>query len=259
MPTPERAGPPLELRGAGKSFGAQVALLPTDLVFEAGRTTVLIGPSGCGKSTLLRLLNGLLAPDSGEVLFRGAPLRAAALHEARRRSGYLIQEGGLFPHLTAGANVALPAQLADCTAAAIAARLRDLAGLARLPADLLDRYPAQLSGGQRQRVALMRALVLDPDTLLLDEPLGSLDPLVRAELQDDLRAIFRALGKTVVFVTHDLAEAAWFADRVVLLRAGRVVQAGTIAELARRPAEPFVREFLAAQRRTHAGLEALDA
>ena len=166
----------------------------------------------------------------------------------RRRVGYVIQEGGLFPHLSVLGNLALLPGYLGWDPERIHERAIELAGLARLPAELLRRFPAELSGGQRQRVALMRALMHDPPTLLLDEPLGALDPLVRHGLQEELRAIFRQLGKTVVMVTHDLAEAAFFSDRLVLMHAGRVVQEGSIDEFRRAPADEFVRRFLAAQR-----------
>jgi osmoprotectant transport system ATP-binding protein len=214
------------------------------LDFAPGETTVLIGPSGCGKSTLLRLLLGLLSPQAGSVAFDDAPLG----REARRRMGYVVQGGGLFPHLTARGNVALMARQLSWSRPRIEARLAELCELVRLPGDMLSRYPAQLSGGQRQRVALMRALMLDPDVLLLDEPLGALDPMVRHDLQTDLRAIFRSLAKTVVLVTHDLGEAAYFGDRIVLLRDGRIVQSGSADDLLSRPADPFVEAFVAAQR-----------
>jgi osmoprotectant transport system ATP-binding protein len=219
-----------------------------DLDIAAGRTTVLIGPSGCGKSTLMRLLLGLLWPESGEVRFDGAALSPAKVLTLRRRMGYVIQGGGLFPHYTARANAALMARHMGWPRARIAARLAELAGLTRFPADALDRYPAQLSGGQRQRVALMRALMLDPDVLLLDEPFAALDPMVRHRLQTELREVFRALAKTVVMVTHDLGEAGYFGDDIVLLRDGRMVQRGTIRDLVERPAEPFVEAFVSAQR-----------
>jgi osmoprotectant transport system ATP-binding protein len=238
----------LELRGVRKRLGGREVLHPTDLDVPAGRTTVLLGPSGCGKSTLLRLMLGLLWPDDGQVRFDGRPLAPGDVLAARRRMGYVVQDGGLFPHLTAAGNAALVARFLGWPDARVTARLDELAALARLPPEFLGRYPAQLSGGQRQRVGLMRALMLDPTVLLLDEPLGALDPMVRAELQTDLRQVFRALGKTVVLVTHDLAEAAFFADAVVLLRDGRVVQRGRLADLARAPAEPFVTQFIAAQR-----------
>lgn len=236
------------LNGVLKAYAQRPALGPLTLTVPPGRTTVLIGPSGCGKSTFLRLLIGLVGPDSGEVTFDGKPVAPATVRAVRLRVGYVIQDGGLFPHLTARANVTLMARHLGRDRRATAARVAELTDLTRFPADALDRYPHELSGGQRQRVGLMRALMLDPDALLLDEPLGSLDPLVRADLQAELRDIFRRLDKTVVLVTHDLAEAAFFADRVVLLRAGQVVQDGSPADLWHHPADAFVTQFVQAQR-----------
>jgi osmoprotectant transport system ATP-binding protein len=238
----------MELRGVRKRYGEQEVLRGIDLRCPAGRTTVLLGPYGCGKSTVLRLLIGLVEPDAGEVLFAGEPVTAHTLPSVRLRVGYVIQDGGLFPHLSARDNLTLMARYLKRPAEQIDRRVRELAGLTHFPADALDRHPGQLSGGQRQRVALMRALMLDPDALLLDEPLGSLDPLIRADLQGELRDIFRTLGKTVVLVTHDLGEADHFADTIVLMRDGAIVQAGTLAELWRSPADPFVRRFIQAQR-----------
>jgi osmoprotectant transport system ATP-binding protein len=237
-----------ELRGVAKLYGQKEALHPTDLVIPVGRTTVLIGPSGCGKSTLLRLLLGLTQPDAGEVLFEGMPVIPDNVLILRQRLGYVIQDGGLFPHLTARGNVALLARHLGWDRKRIETRIGELVALTRFPPEALDRYPAQISGGQRQRVGLMRALMLDPHALLLDEPLGALDPLVRSELQEDLRQVFQCLGKTVVLVTHDLGEAAHFADRIILLREGRIVQMGALAELWQAPADPFVRQFIQAQR-----------
>jgi osmoprotectant transport system ATP-binding protein len=241
-------GPILRLVGASKTFGGVQALAPTTLEVATGETTVLIGPSGSGKSTLLRLMIGLVHPDAGQVQFGDLALGPSTVQAIRRRIGYVVQEGGLFPHLSARDNVALLARHLGWPAARIEARLGELGALTRLPPELLDRYPAQLSGGQRQRVGIMRALMMDPDLLLLDEPLGALDPLVRADLQDDLLAAFRSLGKSVVMVTHDLDEAAFFGHRLVLLRDGRVVQVGTLDDLAHAPADPFVTRFLHAQR-----------
>jgi osmoprotectant transport system ATP-binding protein len=160
----------------------------------------------------------------------------------------VIQEGGLFPHLTARENLGLLARYVGQDHERVEERARELCELTRFPIEGLDRYPVQLSGGQRQRVGLMRALMLDPDALLLDEPLGALDPMIRAELQEDLKEIFRARGKTVVLVTHDMGEAAYFADEVVLLRAGRIVQRGEVRALLESPAEAFVSDFVRAQR-----------
>jgi osmoprotectant transport system ATP-binding protein len=160
----------------------------------------------------------------------------------------VIQEGGLFPHLSVRDNVTVMARYLRRDAGWIETRLAELARLVQLPAALMPRFPAELSGGQRQRVSLMRALMLDPDLLLLDEPLGALDPMIRYQLQQELKDIFSELGKTVVLVTHDLAEAAFFSSTLVLMRDGRIVQTGSLEALARNPADPFVHTFLRAQR-----------
>ncbi len=237
-----------ELKAVSRSFGNVRALQKLDLSIGQGRTTVLIGPSGCGKSTLIRLMIGLISPDTGTVDFAGEALNAETAPLLRRRMGYVVQDGGLFPHLTAAGNVTLMARWLGRGEDAIAARLAELAALTHFPADGLERYPAELSGGQRQRVGLMRALMLDPDVLLLDEPLGALDPMIRFELQTELRDIFRSLGKTVVLVTHDIGEAGYFGDRVVLLRDGAIVQQGGLRDLLTDPADPFVERFITAQR-----------
>lgn len=249
----------LALRDAVKSYGQRRVLDGVTLEVARGARVALIGPSGCGKSTALRLFTGLIRPDAGAVEVDGATLTARTLAAARRRLGYVIQDGGLFPHLTARDNVGLGAHHHGWAGPRIAERIAELATLVRLPIEMLARYPVQLSGGQRQRVALMRALMMDPEVLLLDEPLGALDPMVRAELQDDLRALFTTLAKTVLVVTHDLAEAAHLADTAVLLRDGRVVQRGPIAELAARPVDDGVRRFVRAQRGLHLPPEADDA
>jgi osmoprotectant transport system ATP-binding protein len=241
----------IELQHVSKSYGGSVVLPELDLTIAAGRATVLIGPSGCGKSTLLRIMVGLIRPDTGKVLIEGTELTPQTVLGLRLRIGYVIQDGGLFPHLSARNNVVLMARYLGWPSDRIEERLAELADLTRFPHEALERFPAQLSGGQRQRVSLMRALMLDPTIVLLDEPLGSLDPMVRAELQTDLRSIFRTLNKTVVMVTHDLAEAGWFGDELVLLRAGRIVQIGRLRALLDQPAEPFVTQFVSAQRQVH--------
>lgn len=237
-----------ELHNISKRFGDVEALRAVDLAITAGRTTVLIGPSGCGKSTLLRLMIGLAQPDRGQVRFENELLTPDNAVLLRRRMGYVIQDGGLFPHLTARGNASLVARYLGWDAARINTRLDELVDLTRFPADGLDRYPAQLSGGQRQRVSLMRALMLDPDVLLMDEPLGALDPMIRSDLQAELRTIFRALRKTVVMVTHDLGEAGYFGDTIVLMREGRLVQVGAYRDLLASPVDAFVTEFVNAQR-----------
>ena len=238
----------IRLADVSKRYGDAAALFPTNLDIERGKTTVLIGPSGCGKSTLLRLIIHLIEPDSGSIEFDGELITPDNIGALRRRVGYVIQEGGLFPHLTARANVLIMARHVEKSHEEMQKRLLELCELTRFSGSLLLRYPIELSGGQRQRVSLMRALMLSPELLLLDEPLGALDPLVRASLQKDLKEIFACLGQTVLFVTHDLAEAIYFGDEIVLMNEGRVVQKGTVSDLRDKPAGPFVSEFINAHR-----------
>ncbi|HEX8059031.1 MAG TPA: ATP-binding cassette domain-containing protein [Novosphingobium sp.] len=233
-----------ELRDLAVSYGGTPALAPTSLSITAGETLVLLGPSGSGKSTLLRSLAGL-TPFTGALLFESAPV--TDWRAVRRRLGYVIQDGGLFPHLTARGNVTLMARELGWPVERIAARVEELAELVALDASQLNRFPAELSGGQRQRVAMMRALMLDPAVLLLDEPLSALDPITRVRLAGELRDIFARLGKTVVIVTHSLGEARFFGGQAILMRGGEIVQQGPIADLAEKPADPFVSEFLAAE------------
>src|SRR5436189_4113001 len=229
----------VELVEVSKRYTGAPALHPMNLSVAREKTTVLIGPSGCGKSTLLRLIIGLVEPDSGTITFNGSQTTPANIDMLRRRIGYVIQEGGLFPHLTARANVLLMAHHLGKSQDEMQNRLVELCKLTRFSVNLLSRYPVELSGGQRQRVGLMRALMLSPQLLLLDEPLGALDPLVRAALQKDLKEIFVQLEQTVLFVTHDLAEAAYFGDEIVLMKEGRVVQKGSITDLREKPADPI--------------------
>jgi osmoprotectant transport system ATP-binding protein len=238
----------VELVDASKRYADAAALYPTNLSIERGKTTVLIGPSGCGKSTLLRLIIRLIEPDSGSIKFDGEPITPDNINAIRRRVGYVIQEGGLFPHLTARANVLLMARHVGKSREEMQNRLLELCELTRFSNNLLPRYPVELSGGQRQRVSLMRALMLSPELFLLDEPLGALDPLVRASLQKDLKEIFGRLQQAVLFVTHDLAEAIYFGDEIVLMNEGCIVQKGSVTDLRERPSDPFVSEFINAQR-----------
>ena len=238
----------IQLDAVTKRYGTEVAVRDVSLTIPAEKTTVLIGPSGSGKSTLLRLMIGLTQPDAGTVTVDGQRLSRANVRTLRHRMGYVIQEGGLFPHLTGRANAALLARHLGWSADRIDARIEELTDLVQLAPDRLAQYPSELSGGQRQRVSLMRALMLDPDVLLLDEPLGALDPMIRADLQEDLRAIFRRLGKTVVFVTHDIGEAGFFGDHVTLLHDGAIEQQGPMSALVDEPVSDFVTDFIQAQR-----------
>ena len=244
-----------ELDGAAKRYDGTVALAPFTLRVEDGTTLALLGPSGSGKTTMIRLMMGLESPSEGHIRFDGAPITTDGSDEVRRRIGYVVQGGGLFPHLTARENVELVARYLRWAPQKRQARIEDLLRLVQLPSSALERYPVQLSGGQAQRVGLMRALMLDPAALVLDEPLGALDPITRHELQRDLRRAFVALKKTVVLVTHDLGEAMYFADRIVLLRDGRVVQDGPPRELIDHPADDFVRAFIRAHRSPEEALE----
>src|SRR5947208_7142315 len=182
------------------------------------------------------------------MYFDSAPISSDTITSIRRRVGYVIQDGGLFPHLTANGNVALQARLLDRSGKEVKARIAELCALTRFPENLLDRYPVELSGGQRQRVSLMRALMLSPELLLLDEPFAALDPLVRANLHRDLKEICARLHQTVLLVTHDLAEAAFLGNEIALMSEGQIIQRGSIADLRAKPANEFVREFVNAQR-----------
>lgn len=237
----------IALRHVSKRFGDRVALDGVSIDVLPGTVHVLLGSSGSGKSTVLRVILGLVKPDGGDVTVDGTPVTETTRAGMVKRMGYVVQDGGLYPHLTAFGNVALPAEVHGWPPAKTRARAAELGAMVGLDDQSLRLYPRELSGGQRQRVGLMRALVLDPPLLLLDEPLGALDPIVRSELQGQLGKLFASLGKTVVLVTHDIREAALLGTTITLMHAGRVVQHGTFADLAERPATPFVTQFLTAQ------------
>ncbi len=230
-----------------KRYGNAVAVDGITCEFPAGQTHVLLGSSGCGKTTLLRLILGLIAPDVGWVRVDGEPMSSLTRTQLIAQMGYMVQEGGLFPHLTAEQNVALAAESQSWSKDRIRERLDELARLVDLRDHIISKYPNELSGGQRQRIGLMRALMLDPPVLLLDEPLGKLDPLVRDDLQGQLKKVFDELNKTVVLVTHDIREAAILGATITLMTEGRIVQHGSFEDLATRPASDFVTEFLRAQ------------
>ena len=238
----------LTFSNISKAYDGHVALNNLSCSIPRGMTTVLIGPSGCGKSTLLKLVTGLIHPDHGVISVDGQRVADADIGKLRRRIGYVIQDGGLFPHLNAEHNVTLMARYLGWEQERVHARLLELGRLLRFPQELLRRFPDELSGGQRQRIGLMRALMLDPDLLLLDEPLGALDPMIRYELQRELKEIFSLLHKTVLLVTHDMGEAAFFGDDIIVLRGGTLVQQGSLRQLLDEPAHDFVREFIQAQR-----------
>ena len=237
----------ISARNITKTYDQRV-LDNVSLSIPAGRTVSLIGPSGCGKSTLLRIIMGLIPADSGTVEITGKKMHSGNMLGLRRKMGYVIQSGGLFPHLTARENMTLVTDYLDLDTDKVEQHIQKLTTLTNIEPSLLERKPEKLSGGQAQRISLMRALMLDPPILLMDEPLGSIDPLVRYELQNDLRSIFKELKKTVLLVTHDLGEAAFLGDSISLMHSGRIIQEGTIREIIEHPASEFVKQFVNAQR-----------
>jgi osmoprotectant transport system ATP-binding protein len=221
------------------------ALRGLDLEIHKGETMALLGPSGCGKTTTLRLINRLIEPTSGRVLVGDEDTAALDPVRLRRRMGYVVQSGGLFPHLSIARNVGLLCEIEGWRRADVDRRVNELLELVHLPpAEFRDRHPGELSGGQRQRVGVARALALDPEILLMDEPFGALDPITRTELQREFLELERLVAKTVVLVSHDLDEAFLLGDRVALLSEGELVQLGTPDELRAAPATPWVERFL---------------
>jgi osmoprotectant transport system ATP-binding protein len=240
---------------AGVSFalpgeGGRVLLRDVSLRLEAGTTTALLGRSGSGKTTLLRMVNGLAMPSGGEVLVEGKTVSHSDIVSLRRSIGYVIQETGLFPHMTVERNAGLALELAGKPKAEIARRAAEVLGLAGLDfSEFRGRYPWQLSGGQRQRVGLARALATDPTVLLMDEPLGALDPMTRAEMQTMLRELLGRMKKTVLLVTHDLDEALYLAGRVIFLEQGEVV-ADLLASEVLHSENPHVKDYVSAVHRS---------
>jgi osmoprotectant transport system ATP-binding protein len=234
-----------------KVFAGSDGAAVHDLSLEvaAGEVAVLVGPSGCGKTTTLRMINRLIEPTSGHIIVDGRDVASVQRHELRRRIGYVIQQVGLFGHRTVRDNIATVPRLLRWDTARVEARVRELMDLVSLDASLAGRYPGELSGGQQQRVGVARALAADPPVLLMDEPFGAVDPIVRERLQEELVALQSRLHKTILFVTHDVDEAIKLGDRVVVMNIGGVVeQAAPPAEVLARPATEFVRRFVGARR-----------
>jgi osmoprotectant transport system ATP-binding protein len=238
----------LKLQNIDKSFEGKAVLTDVSLTVPQGATHALIGSSGSGKTTLLRITLGLIPFDKGYVKIDDQALLSFTPIQWADRIGYVPQDGGLFPHINGFRNVSLIATLRGWGAQKIAARVEELRKLVDLDPAVLGRFPFEMSGGQQQRVAIMRAAMMDPAVMLLDEPMAALDPLIRRSLQQELKAIFQRLGKTVLLVTHDLGEAVYLAEDITLLHEGRVVQSGSYRELLLHPADPFVTQFINAQR-----------
>ena len=243
-------GATVEYRGVTKRYpGGALALDELTLEVPAGAICALVGPSGGGKTTALKTVNRLVEPTSGQVLIDGVDVLREDPVLLRRRIGYVIQQVGLFPHRTIAENVATVPELVGWDRERVRARVTELLDLVGLdPADYGTRYPSQLSGGERQRVGVARALAAEPPVMLMDEPFGAVDPIVRERLQDEFLRIHERLGMTVLFVTHDIDEAIKMGDRVAVLRAGRLVQYAPPAELLTTPADGFVREFVGLDR-----------
>jgi osmoprotectant transport system ATP-binding protein len=246
------AGPPLiAFAHVGKSFDGGRVKAVDDVTLEvaAGEFLAIVGGSGSGKTTLLRLANRLIEADSGSITVQGEDVRALDAVSLRRRIGYVFQSGGLFPHISVAANIGITPRLMGTPAAEISARVDELLDLVRLDrTQYRDRFPHELSGGQRQRVGVARALAAGPRIVLMDEPFGALDPITRDALGDDYRGLHNKLGLTTVMITHDITEAILLADRVAVMRAGRLMALGTPAELSNSD-EAYVSELLRTPRR----------
>ena len=238
----------LSLQNISKTFKRRPALSDVNVHVAKGATHALIGSSGSGKTTLLRITLGLIPMDKGYVKINDQALSSFTPAQWADRIGYVPQDGGLFPHISGRNNVSMIAKLRGWQRDRIDARIAELGKLVDLDAAALSRFPAELSGGQKQRVAIMRAAMMDPDVMLLDEPMAALDPLIRRSLQQELKSIFQRLDKTVLLVTHDLGEAAFLAEQITLLHDGKVLQSGSFGELLHHPADAFVTSFINAQR-----------
>lgn len=227
-----------------KSFGAEKVLVDFSLHIEEGEFLTVIGRSGCGKTTMLRMINGLQIPDSGKVLVEGQDVAKADLIALRRRIGYVIQNKGLFPHMTVEENITyvpvISGKKDKQENRKLALRLLQTVGLAQ---EMADRYPAELSGGQQQRVGIARALAADAKILLMDEPFGALDEITKRAMQDEMLSLQKKLHMTIVFITHDIREAVKLGDRVLVMEKGRIAQIGMPQEIREYPADDFVREL----------------
>ena len=239
----------IQVEGLTRRYGGALAVASVSFRVDPGELVALVGDSGSGKTTTLKMINRLVEPSAGKVLVEGRDAAAIEPHALRRSIGYVFQGIGLFPHMTVAENVAVPLRLVGWARDRIRARVGELFRLVELDPALAARFPEALSGGEQQRVGVARALAASPRVMLLDEPFGALDPLTRDRLQRSFAELRRRLSLTVVFVTHDVAEALILADRIGVMRAGRLVQLGTPAEIARSPADDEVARLMDTPRR----------
>jgi len=233
----------IKLQQVSKKISPNFFIEDINVGFSSCQTAAIVGESGSGKSTLLKIISGLIKVDAGEVLFDDQILTPESVDAIRLKIGYVIQSSGLFPHLSIFDNICLVGNYLKKSPAFCSNRIDELLSIIPLSRSLLNRYPHQISGGQKQRAALMRALFLDPPFLLLDEPLGALDPIIRYDLQLELKHMFQKLEKTVIFVTHDLREANFLASKIIMMHDGHIIQQGTFAELKNSPSNPYISKF----------------
>ncbi|MBU8785591.1 MULTISPECIES: betaine/proline/choline family ABC transporter ATP-binding protein [Bacillus] len=239
----------LKLDNVSKVYkGGKKAVSNINLDIEKGEFIVFIGPSGCGKTTTMKMINRLIEPTSGSIYIDGENILDQDPVQLRRKIGYVIQQIGLFPHMTIQQNIALVPKLLKWPEEKRKQRAEELLQLVDMGPEYLNRYPHELSGGQQQRIGVLRALAAEPPLILMDEPFGALDPITRDSLQEEFKKLQKSLNKTIVFVTHDMDEAIKLADRIVILRAGEIVQVGTPDEILRQPANEFVEEFIGKER-----------
>ncbi|MGM5007647.1 ABC transporter ATP-binding protein [Rhizobium sp. 969_B3_N1_2] len=234
----------IEIRNVTKRYGTATVVDNVSMQVEKGEIAVIVGTSGSGKSTLMRMINRLVPITEGEIFVGGQNVIDVEVTELRRKIGYAIQGHGLFPHRTVAQNIATVPQLLDWDSARIARRVEELLGLFNLdPATFADKYPHQLSGGQQQRVGVARALAAEPELLLMDEPFGALDPVIRGKAQDDLLAIQKQFGTTIILVTHDMDEAFHLGNQIAVMSQGRLLQCSTPEKILTEPADPFVQQL----------------
>ncbi|MBZ9625452.1 ABC transporter ATP-binding protein [Clostridium sp. FP2] len=239
----------IEFKNVNKSINGKIILKDINITIEKGELVVFIGPSGCGKTTTLKMINKLLTPTSGEILINGDSINTKNTIKLRRNMGYVIQQAGLLPHLTIGENIGLIASIEKMPKEKIKKKVIELLNLVGLaPEEYSNKYPRQLSGGQQQRVGVARALIMDPDVILMDEPFSALDPITKTQLQDEIFNIQQNFKKTIIFVTHDMDEALKLGDKICILEAGSVVQFATPEELLKSPINDFVRDFVGKNR-----------